>query len=95
MLVSISVISTFFTMLYGLKYGKESSIKWVLSMALSLFQSIFILQPLKVLGLAIFFALILKRMDDEESEEVEKILLDQNCSWEQVKRGVYSGDKGQ
>ncbi|KAK6480041.1 polycystic kidney disease protein 1-like 2 isoform X1 [Huso huso] len=94
MLVSISVISTFFTMLYGFKYGKESSIKWVLSMGLSLFQSIFILQPLKVLGLAIFFALILKRMDDEESDEVEKILLEQNCSWEQVKRGLYSGDKG-
>ncbi|MGH0119641.1 UNVERIFIED_CONTAM: hypothetical protein FKN15_058092 [Acipenser sinensis] len=74
MLLSISVISTFFTMLYGLKYGKESSIKWVLSMGLSLFQSIFILQPLKVVGLAIFFALILKRMDDEESDEVEKLL---------------------
>ncbi|RXM27247.1 Polycystic kidney disease protein 1-like 2 [Acipenser ruthenus] len=69
-----SVISTFFTMLYGFKYGKESSIKWVLSMGLSLFQSIFILQPLKVVGLAIFFALILKRMDDEESDEVEKSL---------------------
>ncbi|KAK6477155.1 polycystic kidney disease protein 1-like 2 isoform X1 [Huso huso] len=94
MLLSISVISTFFTMLYGLKYGKESSIKWVLSMGLSLFQSIFILQPLKVVGLAIFFALILKRMDDEESDEVEKSLSDQNCSWEQLKRGVYFGDKG-
>ncbi|MGH0126740.1 UNVERIFIED_CONTAM: hypothetical protein FKN15_033494 [Acipenser sinensis] len=91
MLVSISVISTFFTMLYGFKYGKESSIKWVLSMGLSLFQSIFILQPLKVLGLAIFFALILKRMDDEESDEVEKILLGMySLSWADVMVGVQS-----
>lgn len=48
MLLSISGISTFFTLLYGFQYGKEKSIKWVMSLGLSLFQSIFILQPLKV-----------------------------------------------
>uniref|UniRef100_W5MAE3 PLAT domain-containing protein n=1 Tax=Lepisosteus oculatus TaxID=7918 RepID=W5MAE3_LEPOC len=63
LLISISGISTFFTLLYGFFYGKDSSIKWVMSLALSLFQSIFILQPLKVVGLAIFFALILKPVE--------------------------------
>ncbi|KAG7275099.1 hypothetical protein CRUP_004865 [Coryphaenoides rupestris] len=48
LLLSISGISTFFTLLYGLKYGKEKSIQWVISLGLSLFQSIFILQPLKL-----------------------------------------------
>lgn len=48
LLLSISGVSTFFTLLYGFEYGKEKSIKWVMSLGLSLFQSIFILQPLKV-----------------------------------------------
>lgn len=35
-------------MLYGLHYGKENSIKWLISMAISFFESLFITQPLKV-----------------------------------------------
>ncbi|KAM3920318.1 polycystin-1-like protein 2 [Leptodactylus fuscus] len=67
-LISISVVSTYFTMMYGFYYGKESSIRWIVSMTLSLFQSIFILQPLKVVGFAVFFALILKKVDEDEEE---------------------------
>lgn len=48
LLLSISVLSTYFTLIYGFTYGKDGSIKWVMSLGLSLFQSIFILQPLKV-----------------------------------------------
>lgn len=48
LLLSISGVSTFFTLLYGFEYGREKSTKWVMSLGLSLFQSIFILQPLKV-----------------------------------------------
>ncbi|KAJ8417780.1 hypothetical protein AAFF_G00226230 [Aldrovandia affinis] len=77
LLFSISGISTFFTLLYGFVYGKESSTQWAISLALSLFQSIFILQPLKVVGLAIFFALVLKTVTVEESEEVEWLLKEQ------------------
>ncbi|XP_056381859.1 polycystic kidney disease protein 1-like 2 [Hyla sarda] len=66
LLISISIVSTYFTMMYGFLYGKESSIRWIISMTLSLFQSIFILQPLKVVGFAIFFALILKKVDEDE-----------------------------
>ncbi|XP_072278813.1 polycystin-1-like protein 2 [Pyxicephalus adspersus] len=67
-LVSISIISSYFTMMYGFLYGKQSSIRWIISMALSLFQSIFILQPLKVVGFAVFFALVLKRVDEDEED---------------------------
>ncbi|KAM4017481.1 LOW QUALITY PROTEIN: polycystin-1-like protein 2 [Anomaloglossus baeobatrachus] len=67
-LISISGVSTYFTMMYGFLYGKDSSIRWIVSMTLSLFQSIFILQPLKVVGFAIFFALILKKVDEDEEE---------------------------
>ncbi|KAM6979585.1 polycystin-1-like protein 2 [Aplochiton taeniatus] len=74
LLLSISAISTYFTLIYGFKYGKEKSIQWVISLGLSLFQSIFILQPLKVIGMAIFFALLLKPVVLEENEEIELLL---------------------
>lgn len=77
LLLSISGISTFFTLLYGFEYGREKSIKWVMSLGLSLFESIFILQPLKVVGLAVVFALLLKPVSVEETEEVEQVLLAQ------------------
>ncbi|KAM7424265.1 hypothetical protein PAMA_000551 [Pampus argenteus] len=86
LLLSISGVSTFFTLLYSLQYGKEKSIKWVMSLGLSLFESIFILQPLKVIGVAVFFALLLKPVAVEETEEIEQVLLEQ-----QDKCRRYSG----
>ncbi|XP_029283576.1 polycystic kidney disease protein 1-like 2 [Cottoperca gobio] len=83
LLLSISGVSAFFTLLYGLDYGREKSIKWVMSLGLSLFQSIFILQPLKVIGIAVFFALLLKPVAVEETEEIEQVMLEQQakCRW--------------
>ncbi|KAM7014913.1 polycystin-1-like protein 2 [Tautogolabrus adspersus] len=86
LLLSISGVSTFFTLLYGFQYGRAKSIKWVMSLGLSLFQSIFILQPLKVIGIAVFFALLLKPVAVEESEEIEQVLSEQ-----QDKCRSYSG----
>ncbi|XP_053094236.1 polycystic kidney disease protein 1-like 2 [Pangasianodon hypophthalmus] len=77
LLITISGISTFFTLLYGFQYGKESSIRWVITLTLSMFQSIFIIQPLKVVGLAIFFALILRPVAVEDNQEVELLLDEQ------------------
>ncbi|XP_078256897.1 polycystin-1-like protein 2 [Rhinoraja longicauda] len=64
-----SGVSAFFTMLYGLHYGKDNSIKWLISMAISFFESILITQPLKVLGFAAFFALVLKKVEPEDEGE--------------------------
>ncbi|KAK9542862.1 hypothetical protein VZT92_000688 [Zoarces viviparus] len=86
LLLTISGISTFFTLLYGFQYGKTKSTKWVISLGLSLFESIFILQPLKVIGVAVFFALLLKPAAVEETEEIEQVLLEQ-----QDKCRRYSG----
>ncbi|XP_036065860.1 polycystic kidney disease protein 1-like 2 isoform X2 [Oryzias melastigma] len=74
LLLSISAISTYFTLLYGFQYGREKSIKWVMTLGLSLFESIFILQPLKVIGVAVFFAMLLKPVAVEETEEAEQVL---------------------
>ncbi|XP_064414889.1 polycystin-1-like protein 2 [Latimeria chalumnae] len=68
LVAATSGVAAFFTMLYGLHYGKDSSIKWLISMAISFFESLFITQPLKVLGFAAFFALVLKKAEQEDEE---------------------------
>ncbi|XP_048887159.1 polycystic kidney disease protein 1-like 2 [Brienomyrus brachyistius] len=88
LLVSSSGISTFFTLLYGFVYGKEKAIKWVIALGLSLFQSIFILQPLKILGLAIFFALTLKPVVVDDSEEVGMLLAEQRKKCTHISEGA-------
>ncbi|XP_067904985.1 polycystin-1-like protein 2 [Heterodontus francisci] len=69
LVAATSGVSAFFTMLYGLHYGKGSSIKWLISMAISFFESVLITQPLKVLGFAAFFALVLKKVEQEDDGE--------------------------
>ncbi|NXG55348.1 PK1L2 protein, partial [Hemiprocne comata] len=70
LVAATSAVSGFFTMLYGLHYGKENSIKWLISMAISFLESLFITQPLKVLGFAAFFALVLKKVEHEDEEHI-------------------------
>lgn len=86
LLFTMSGLSTFFTLLYGFQYGRESSIQWVITLTLSLVQSIFILQPLKVIFVAIFFAMILRPVAVENNEEVELLLQEQKQKCEE-----YSG----
>uniref|UniRef100_A0A3P8WV19 Polycystic kidney disease 1 like 2a n=1 Tax=Cynoglossus semilaevis TaxID=244447 RepID=A0A3P8WV19_CYNSE len=69
LVIATSSVSGYFTMMYGLTYGKERSISWLISMVVSFFESLFITQPLKVLGFAAFFALVLKKVDEEEFGE--------------------------
>uniref|UniRef100_A0A669C1R8 Polycystic kidney disease 1 like 2a n=1 Tax=Oreochromis niloticus TaxID=8128 RepID=A0A669C1R8_ORENI len=66
LVIATSVVSGYFTMLYGLKFGKPRSISWLVSMVISFFQSVLLIQPLKVLCFAIFFALVIKKVDEED-----------------------------
>uniref|UniRef100_A0A3B4C8N2 Polycystic kidney disease 1 like 2a n=1 Tax=Pygocentrus nattereri TaxID=42514 RepID=A0A3B4C8N2_PYGNA len=59
LVAATSGVSAFFTILYGLNYGKQRSISWLVSMMVSFFESLLLTQPIKVLGFAIFFALVL------------------------------------
>ncbi|XP_037542039.1 polycystic kidney disease protein 1-like 2 [Nematolebias whitei] len=70
LVIAASFISGYFTMLYGLKFGKERSISWLVSMIVSFFQSLLFIQPLKVVGLAVFFALVIKKVDEEDFQDV-------------------------
>ncbi|XP_072925767.1 polycystin-1-like protein 2, partial [Hemitrygon akajei] len=64
-----SGISAFFTMLYSFDYGKEQSTQWLVSMIVSFLESIFIIQPLKVLLVAAFVALIVKKIERNDTQE--------------------------
>lgn len=48
LVAATGVVTSYFTMLYGLKFGKERSISWLVSMVVSFFQSVLITQPIKV-----------------------------------------------
>lgn len=48
LVAATSGVAAFFTMLYGLHYGKASSLRWLISTAVSFVESVFITQPLKV-----------------------------------------------
>ncbi|KAM3607032.1 uncharacterized protein V6R79_000867 [Siganus canaliculatus] len=78
LVIATSVVSGYFTMLYGLKFGRERSISWLVSMIVSFFQSILIIQPLKVICLAVFFALVLKNFEEEDYRNVALEGSDQN-----------------
>ena len=51
LVIATSGVSGYFTMMYGLTYGKDRSISWLISMVVSFFESLFITQPLKVRSL--------------------------------------------
>ncbi|XP_037401328.1 polycystic kidney disease protein 1-like 2 [Pygocentrus nattereri] len=69
LVAATSGVSAFFTILYGLNYGKQRSISWLVSMMVSFFESLLLTQPIKVLGFAIFFALVVKSVDNDDDEE--------------------------
>ncbi|XP_062287305.1 polycystin-1-like protein 2 [Scomber scombrus] len=70
LVIATSFVAGYFTMLYGLKFGKQRSISWLISMIISFFQSILVIQPLKVVCLAVFFALVIKKVEEDDLENV-------------------------
>ncbi|XP_038575816.1 polycystic kidney disease protein 1-like 2 [Micropterus salmoides] len=78
LVIGTSVVAGYFTMLYGLKYGKERSVSWLVSMVVSFFHSLLVIQPLKVIGLAIFFSLIIKEVEVEDFRNVPFVENDGN-----------------
>lgn len=63
LVIITSLTAASVTLLYGIQFGQQKSTQWLLSMFFSLTQDIFVSQPLKVVGLAIFFAYIFRKPD--------------------------------
>ncbi|XP_036087305.1 polycystic kidney disease protein 1-like 3 isoform X4 [Rousettus aegyptiacus] len=79
-----SLAAAFFTVLYSLQLNKDQATSWVISMILSVLQNVFIIQPVKVMFLTLFFSLILNRMPwlaREKEQQMRRILaLSAKCS---------------
>ncbi|XP_038045501.1 polycystic kidney disease protein 1-like 2 [Patiria miniata] len=64
--ISSSLFAAYLIILYGLTFGKQKSIDWLISMIISLIQSVVVIQPVKVIAIAAFFAIVLKSYDYDE-----------------------------
>ena len=65
LVIITSLVAGSVTLLYGIEFGLQKSTQWLLSMFFSVTQDILVSQPLKVVGLAIFFALIFKKTNKD------------------------------
>jgi len=66
--VTVAVCVAFVTF-YGITFQDEKCKKWITSMVVSFLTSVIFTQPIKVLLLALFFALVFKKTDDDEEEQ--------------------------
>jgi len=58
-----------FVTFYGIMFQDEKCKKWITSMIVSFVSSVLLTQPVKVLLLALFLALVFKKTDDQDEEE--------------------------
>lgn len=72
LLMLATFTAAFFVYAYGMTFGKEKSGQWFSAFFLSFIQDVFVAQPGKVLALALFVALIVKKPNEEEDDENEK-----------------------
>ena len=73
-----SAASIFFTLLYSIQWGKETSTEWVIAMVTSFLQSALLLQPIKVVLAAVVFAFFIKSEKGSEEEEHDEGLVIRN-----------------
>ncbi|XP_013393280.1 uncharacterized protein LOC106161002 [Lingula anatina] len=64
--------SAFFVILYSLEWGKEKANEWLTTFVLSFFQSVVVVQPIKVFLLAAFISCVLKKPELDEEETFDE-----------------------
>lgn len=64
-----SAASIFFTLLYSIQWGKVKSTEWVIAMVTAFLQSVLLLQPVKVLVLAVVFAVFVRKPSDTDDQD--------------------------
>ena len=77
-----SAASIFFTLLYSIQWGKETSTEWVIAMVTAFFQSALLLQPIKVVITAVIFALVIRKPCDTEEESSDVKVVEQTQNME-------------
>ncbi len=60
----------FFVILYSMQWGKERSESWLMSMFLSFFQSLFVVDPLKVFIITAIITFILRKVKNDDEADI-------------------------
>ncbi|CAH1264931.1 PKD1L3 [Branchiostoma lanceolatum] len=61
-----SFVAAFFTVLYTLSFGRQKAEAWVFTFVTSFFTDLFLVQPIKLIMVAILFALLAKKPVEDE-----------------------------
>ncbi len=71
-MVFVSIlVPAFFVILYSMQWGKERSNAWLISISLSFFQSLLVVDPLKVFIVTAAITFILRKSDDDDDSLVD------------------------
>ena len=76
LVIAVSLTTGFFTILYGLSFGKQKQEKWLLALFVSIFQDVLISQPLKIFAISVFIAFIIRKPNPVEINEQHQQLID-------------------
>ncbi|KAK7111823.1 hypothetical protein V1264_011390 [Littorina saxatilis] len=68
-LILTTLLCAAFVTFYGISFSDEVCKKWISSMLISFFMSVFITQPIKVFLIAIFLSLLVKNPGEEDEED--------------------------
>ncbi|XP_060067156.1 uncharacterized protein LOC132547416 [Ylistrum balloti] len=69
--------SGFFTILYSMEWGPEKANEWLTTFLMSFFQSVIVVQPIKVFCLVAFIACVLKKpdlSDEDPGEDLNNVI---------------------
>ncbi|CAH1266446.1 PKD1L3 [Branchiostoma lanceolatum] len=66
LVLSGSFVAAFFTVLYTLSFGRQKAEAWVFTFVTSFFTDLFLVQPIKLIMVAILFALLAKNPVEDE-----------------------------
>ncbi|XP_078585987.1 polycystin-1-like protein 2 isoform X1 [Branchiostoma floridae x Branchiostoma japonicum] len=76
LVLAVCTVSAFFTLLYGNSYGKRKAEAWLLTFFTSFLLDVVVLQPVKVLVVAVALAAIVKSVDTGDDDAVAARLRD-------------------
>ncbi|XP_061191553.1 uncharacterized protein LOC133199700 [Saccostrea echinata] len=71
LLFASAAVSSFFLLLYSIQWGKEKSTRWLIKFILSFLESIFIVDPGKIILMALMVALFLKNKETQYKLNVD------------------------
>ena len=87
LVIVTTVTAGFFTMLYGLQFGKRRQEQWLTALVISVFQDILVSQPIKIFALSLFIAFVIRKPNNVDvNEENDKLIQDEDWIQESLQK---------